>query len=662
MPSLSLSNTLKASGGLGSSYIKDGLKLYMPYSSPKEVKFVGQGSTAFDGSYDFIDCGHDATLDVGTSDFTACAWFKVVNDGNNHDIISKGASLDTGYGWSIAFVESSQRMYFDTGDGTTRQGINTASDTIQYNKWHHVAATRSNSTNTLKLYIDGEFAVERTDASNNDLGDGSQSIPFEIGSSANNRYLNGSVKNVGFWNRVLSHAEIQNVMYKTYVELNSYSGTLIQGLVSWWPLSEGVPGWLGSAALDNHGTNHGIGTSMNSDNMTNSLYGGATPLIPRGVDNAPVVQADAIGTGYATFNGSSDYINVGSSIQSTFNNSFTLMAWIKSDVGDPSTTADTIMGTINSSGEDNIYLRLTTDQKIELIYFGNNDSVSSKTTAAVFAAGETEWTHVSVTMTNPNTGSSTIGNDQILFYINGVLTASSAGAGGADDISEANFEAYSSSDDFAIGARNDANDGAADDFWDGKLKNVSVWSSALTQAQIQSIMEKTYSELTSSEKTNLVSWWGLDSGVGEGLTHVADEHNESLGSELIVNANLGAGGAGAPTFNDDKSVIIFSADSNTDSSLSHATIIPVGKVYKFSYTVDSYTSGGLAIWETVPGAGSDSARTLDLTVGDHFIYLNGRSASSGLFLLDDLGGGDDDIFTLSNLSVKEVLGNYGVLL
>jgi len=508
---LGLGNTLRKASGALSSYVRDGLKLYMPYNSPKEVKFVGQGSTYFlHSESDYIDVGNDSSIQMGTSDFSICAWIKKGRDSENSVVLGNGR--DDGTRWFFRIDDSNKlEMYSNDGTGTSL----ISNGTITGIAWNHVALSWDRDSATgAKLYINGILDAERDGTPEaGTLTNASYGILIgarRTTSSTIAQYWNGYIKNVAIWERALSATEIQNVMYKTYADL---SGTLSSGLKAWWAL-EG--NYLDSTSNDNDGTNNG-------STANTSLYGGITPLIPRGVDNAPVVQADAIGTGYATFNGSSDYINVGSSIQSTFNNSFTLMAWIKSDVGDPSTQADTIMGTINSSGEDNIYLRLATDQKIELVYFGNNDSVSSKTTTAVFDAGETEWTHVSVTMTNPNTGSSTIGNDQILFYINGVLTASSAGGGGADDISEANFEAYSSSDDFAIGARNDANDGAADDFWDGKLKNVSVWSSALTQAQIQSIMEKTYSELTSSEKTNLVSWWGLD-------TNANDEHGSNNGT------------------------------------------------------------------------------------------------------------------------------------
>jgi len=45
--------------------------------------------------------------------------------------------------------------------------------------------------------------------------------------------------------------------------------------------------------------------------------------------------------------------------------------------------------------------------------------------------------------------------------------------------------------------------------------NVGVWSAVLTQAQIKSIMWKNYAGLTSSETTNLVSWWNLSADAND---------------------------------------------------------------------------------------------------------------------------------------------------
>jgi hypothetical protein len=85
----------------------------------------------------------------------------------------------------------------------------------------------------------------------------------------------------------------------------------------------------------------------------------------------------------------------------------------------------------------------------------------------------------------------------------------------------------------------------------GYLCNVGIWTGTLTQAQIKSIMNKNYAGLSDSEKTNLVSWWNLDSYIIDasltdleaptGSEYVYDNHNTSLGSELFANTNMDSG-------------------------------------------------------------------------------------------------------------------------
>ena len=70
------------------------------------------------------------------------------------------------------------------------------------------------------------------------------------------------------------------------------------------------------------------------------------------------------------------------------------------------------------------------------------------------------------------------------------------------------------------------------DIYNGKMCQVSYWAGALTQAGIQSVMEKTYEELTASEKTNLVSYYPLDtvSNLAAGSGNVKDSHGSNHGT------------------------------------------------------------------------------------------------------------------------------------
>jgi len=67
------------------------------------------------------------------------------------------------------------------------------------------------------------------------------------------------------------------------------------------------------------------------------------------------------------------------------------------------------------------------------------------------------------------------------------------------------FGNSASSNIFTLGAIN-----GTGEFLGGYMANVGVWSKVLTQPEIKSIMWKQYADLSTSEKTNLVSWWNLD--------------------------------------------------------------------------------------------------------------------------------------------------------
>ena len=62
--------------------------------------------------------------------------------------------------------------------------------------------------------------------------------------------------------------------------------------------------------------------------------------------------------------------------------------------------------------------------------------------------------------------------------------------------------------------------GHAGAYYNGYIANAAIWSEVLTQAQIKSIMWKQYSDLTSSETTNLASWWNLSADANDSKASV----------------------------------------------------------------------------------------------------------------------------------------------
>ena len=460
---LGLGTSLVKGGMAGRQYVKDGLKLYMPYKKRDgSLQFVGTGSTSFDGSNDYIDCGDDTSLDI-TSAITLSMWVKpdAVNDQVNP--VGRDDGTNRNY-----------YMYFDTGDakaywfmyisGVSKETSSTSDMVV--GEWMHICGTYDGARQ--KLYINGVLEDDDAETGSIDNDD----VSFSIGAreAGADRFFDGSMKNVAIWERALTATEVQNVMYKSYAEV---SGRLANGLVSWWALDVDYTDYHG----DNDGTNSG--STLDTD-----LYGGDTPVKPRAIDNAPTVQADAIGAGSASFNGSNDgdEIVCGNDSSLAINGDMTVTAWLN-----PTNATDTAGIIVKRDvGGTNYQFDIPTDRKFR-VYDGAREAKS----ATALTLGE--WAHVAFTIDSGQAGGTNC-------YINGVNDALTFDSGTTITIT---------SDDANLVLGHNEADGS-NGHYGGYMSQVGLWSRALTQAEIQSVMEKTYEELTASEKTNLVSYWALD--------------------------------------------------------------------------------------------------------------------------------------------------------
>jgi len=578
------------------SFIKDNLKLYMPYKGAdtnKGVQFVGTGSTLFaDG--DYIEVADDETLNLGTSDFTVCAWVNLsTSDPDGYAIVWKEETTGTDTGFGIRYYEDDIKI--DFGDNSSDLSSYLPSFTaVSLNVWHYLSFVFDRTAGTVQGYLDGVIKGTTLDISGVS-GSIDTSTALFIGKDAGSyNYMNGSMKNVAIWNRKITATEIQNVMYKQYDEIPT-SSRLTDGLVSWWALDDadvslkntgssvttylyrsinslltedetykilyeieptsGVSanllvgdglyssdihnsGWVTSNTLaeftftntgivdvnvtfgqsggartaslkkleildssnnlvwndftaigdwtegtnatvsniyiDNHGTNHGTSgdgsTSSTFPTHTYERYGQQSPVIPRAIDNAPTVQADAIGSGSALFVASNtDYINVGnsSSLQIT-GTAITVTSWVN-------ILTDTDWMKIISNSTGGSYTDgYTFFYSNEQFHFSINHETTNVAKVAYTTYGE--WHHLTGVYDGTN----------IKIYVDGVL-------GGTDT--------YSS----AIGNTRDTYIGAGytdsiNGHMNGNICQLGIWAGALTQEEIQSVMEKTFEELDAEDK------------------------------------------------------------------------------------------------------------------------------------------------------------------
>jgi len=224
---------------------------------------------------------------------------------------------------------------------------------------------------------------------------------------------------------------------------------------------------------DLEGSNDGVivGATVDED-----LYGGDTPVIPRAIDNARTVQADAIGAGSALFDGDDDdYIDTGLTGLTVHTNA-TMSYWCK--MGD--FTGDQRMGAHDGK---RFYLGFNNGYA----FFGIQNQYKLSTDISSYIATNT-WIHLCLVAKD---GTAT-------YYINGIAR---------DTFSYTQSLGTNPDTNFFIGAISNPEDLS---HMNGNICQVGVWSKALDQAQIQRVMERTFEEFNADDKTDLVSYWALD--------------------------------------------------------------------------------------------------------------------------------------------------------
>ena len=277
-------------------------------------------------------------------------------------------------------------------------------------------------------------------------------------------------------------------------------------------------------------------------------------------------------------------------------------------------------------------------------------------------------------------------NKQFL-YIDGVLVDS-------DSISPAEAGSLSHSDNAMIGRRTYT--GTSHDFR-GYICNVGYWNRVLTQPEIKSIWYKNYADLTSDEKTSLVSWWNLDSNAviasttaasGDSPGHfVYDNHfggGDELGSELSPNVNFDSGitgwtdyASGTASYDSSTKALKLTNDStNTWMGMTTDNVAGIATNSKYLMTGRVYMptgwSGGdihFTEGDSLGSGAADSSNAFVYAVEENLdqwqdcktVFETTSDATGRIYIRSQSTPDDGDYILLDNLSIKKINGNPGKL-
>lgn len=164
---------------------------------------------------EYLSLADDATFDVTTSvDRSIQVWVKTTNVTGFPSIAGKWKTSATQARNWLFRVETDGTPRFFVGDGgsSTRENVQ-ATSTVDDGSWHQVVVTFDSSTDTARIYVDGQTAEGTTAsmtpaASTAGLGIGAESESGDAGSAA---FWDGSIDVVAWWSKVLSESEIDSL-------------------------------------------------------------------------------------------------------------------------------------------------------------------------------------------------------------------------------------------------------------------------------------------------------------------------------------------------------------------------------------------------------------------------------------------------------------------
>ena len=341
-------------------------------------------------------------------------------------------------------------------------GSITSTQALVLNQWQYVSITHSTaSSNNVTISINGTSVATGT------LG-----LPTNVTRTSNyigksnwgNPLFTGQMMGMSVWNTALSASQISTFSSLSTPRLTGNE----TGLVGYWPMN-------GSPAA---------GVADISPNQLNGIQLGGVSYTPTATGyNSPFA-------GSLTFNGSQNFVQLpitgsraGSGF-SNFTNGFSAGVWVY-----PTAVNNyaRLFEFGNGPGIDSIVLaRSGTSNQLD---FGVYQGTSGSFISAPNAIELNKWQYFSVTITAGGTAS---------MYKNGTLLAQSTSSGFIPT-NVTRVMNYVGRDIWG-----------ANTYFTGQMNSLSVWNTALTQAQVQAGMTTAYS----GSEAGLVGYWPLNETSG----------------------------------------------------------------------------------------------------------------------------------------------------
>ena len=194
----------------------------------------------FDGSSDFIDLG--TTTDYNNGDLTGAIWVKASSSRSTtvYAFSNSGSPSIPGFDFKVKTNNEVQVSRVTDTQNTASGWLNIG---FAEDVWQYLAFTYNDSTNSLKLFLNGVLKDTSTDTPHTPK---TSTVKLTIGSyTGTSNFWEGELSNAQIWNTTLLDTEIET-LFNSGVPL--FSGTQPQAanLRAWYPMNIDNATWNGS--------------------------------------------------------------------------------------------------------------------------------------------------------------------------------------------------------------------------------------------------------------------------------------------------------------------------------------------------------------------------------------------------------------------------------
>lgn len=452
---------------------KTGTLTSMSTTTSPTVGKIAQGFT-FDGVDDVVKISNFSFL----SNFTVSAWTKYTGttavDGYRN-VVCRGGVFEnsTNYCMGLRTELGGMRIhcYWRSAGGTL--GGNESDAYLSLFSYMNPLKQRMISCSwdgtNVRFYVDGVLINTKSSLNSQNPVDGSQSVT--IGNSntntSNDLRFTGLIDDVRVYNRALSAADVKQLYNQGQTKIaSSAAQSLTTGLVGYWMFD-------------------GKDTNWNT-NTTNDLSGQANTGTMVNMSTSSVGVSGKNGQAF-NFDGTNDYVNIGSASSLRITGAITISVWAKTS----SSASMDMIGSRSASSGGYRFGFIGSSQCL-FTYFGVTDWLSSNN--CLLSDGK--W-HLYQVVNNLST---------VSFYRDGQLFSTPVAAGNSG----------SASNTFVtIGALNDQN-GCTCVFsnFNGSLDEVRVYNRALSTNELKQVYAQGQAKMATSPKQSLtnglVAYWTFD--------------------------------------------------------------------------------------------------------------------------------------------------------